>query len=110
MLVSTYVVCERLSVMHEPAGVVEILVQILQFTPYSELGTEYPPPHPKWKLSESPNSRVVEYPPQWKLSEGPNPRVSEYPYSELGTEYPPPNENCQRVQIWEWQNTPPYEN
>ena len=28
-LVSTYVVCERLSVMHEPAGVVEILVQIL---------------------------------------------------------------------------------
>ena len=32
-LVSTYVVCERLSVMHEPAGVVEILVQILQFTP-----------------------------------------------------------------------------
>ena len=33
LLVSTYIVCERLSVMHEPAGVVEILVQILQFTP-----------------------------------------------------------------------------
>ena len=33
LLVSTYVVCERLSVMHERAGVVEILVQILQFTP-----------------------------------------------------------------------------
>ena len=32
-LVSTYVVCERLSVMHEPAGVVEILVQIPQNTP-----------------------------------------------------------------------------
>ena len=30
LLVSTYVVCERLSVMHEPAAVVEILVQILQ--------------------------------------------------------------------------------
>ena len=29
--------------MHEPAGVVEILVQILQFTPYS---VEYPPPLP----------------------------------------------------------------
>ena len=29
LFVSTYVVCERLSVMHEPAGVVEILVQIL---------------------------------------------------------------------------------
>ena len=27
LLVSTYVVCERLSVMHEPAGLVEILVQ-----------------------------------------------------------------------------------
>ena len=33
LLVSTYVVCERLSVMHEPAGVVENLVQILQNTP-----------------------------------------------------------------------------
>ena len=33
LLVSTYVVCERLSVMYEPAGVVEILVQILHFTP-----------------------------------------------------------------------------
>ena len=33
LLVSTYVVCERLSVMHGRAGVVEILVQILQFTP-----------------------------------------------------------------------------
>ena len=32
-LVSTYVVSERLSVMHEPAGVVENLVQILQNTP-----------------------------------------------------------------------------
>ena len=32
-LVSTYIVCERLSVMHEPAVVVENLVQILQNTP-----------------------------------------------------------------------------
>ena len=37
LLVSTYLVCERLSVMHEPTGVVEILVQILQNTPYSEI-------------------------------------------------------------------------
>ena len=29
--------------MHEPAGVVEILVQILRNTPYSEVGSEYPP-------------------------------------------------------------------
>ena len=71
------------------------------------------PPPPQWKLSESPNPRVSEYPPmkivrdsksksfrippKWKLSESPNPRVSEYP----------PNENCQRVQIREFQNTPP---
>ena len=34
--------------MHEPAGVVEILVQILQNTPYSE---EYPlPPPPKIEI------------------------------------------------------------
>ena len=72
-------------------------------------------PPPQWKLSESPNPRVSEYPPklkivresksesfrippqQWKLSESPNPRSSEYP---------PKNENCQRVQIREVQNTP----
>ena len=47
LLVSTYVVCERLSVMHEPAGVVENLVQILQFTPI--LQNRIPPPR---KLSE----------------------------------------------------------
>ena len=41
-LVSTYVVCERLSVMHEPAGGVEILVQILQFTPILK-STPLPP-------------------------------------------------------------------
>ena len=42
LLVST---CERLSVMHEPAGVVEILVQILRFTPILNLAPP-PPPHP----------------------------------------------------------------
>ena len=41
LLLVTYVVCERLSVMHEPAGVVENLVQILQNTP---------PPPPKMKI------------------------------------------------------------
>ena len=151
--------------MHEPAGVVEILVQILREYPYSELGTEnplpqnencqsksesfrIPPQHencqrvqsksfrilpPKWKLSESPNPRVSEYPPpqmkivresksesfrippQWKLSESPNLRVSEYPpqmkiVRESKSEsfrIPPQNENCQRVQIQEFQNMPP---
>ena len=101
-LVSTYVVCERLSVMHEPSGVVEILVQILPEYPlFWSTVSEYPP-FWKWKLSESPNLSISEYPPsqKWKLSESPNLRVSEYPPS---TE----NENCQRVQIWEFQNNPP---
>ena len=44
LLVSTYVVCERLSVMHEPAGVVEILVQNPQNTPYSEVQFQHTPP------------------------------------------------------------------
>ena len=68
-LVSTYVVCERLSVMHEPAGVVEVLVQILQNTPYSEIQFQNTPPK-KWKLSESPSLRVSEYTPpleNWNL-------------------------------------------
>ena len=56
-------------------------------------------PPPQWKLSQSPNPRVSEYlpSPKWKLSEIPNLRVSEYPLQ---------NENCHRVQIWEFQNTP----
>ena len=48
--------------MHEPAGVVEILVQILQNTPYSEIQFQNSPPPWKWKLSESPSLRVSEYP------------------------------------------------
>ena len=48
-LVSTYVVCERLSVMHEPAGVVEILVQILHNTPILKYSFRIPPP-PKMKI------------------------------------------------------------
>ena len=65
-LVSTYVVCERLSVMHEPAGVVEILVQILQNTPILKYSFRIAPPPPKnencqrsWHFDFS----VSEYPP-----------------------------------------------
>ena len=62
LLVSTYVVCERLSVMHEPAGVVENLVQILQFTPI--LQYRIPPPgnencQKSWHFDFS----VADYPP-----------------------------------------------
>ena len=66
-------------------------------TPYSEVQNT---PPKKWKLSESPNPRVSEYPPM-KIVRESNPRVSEYP---------PQNENCQRVQIREFQNTPQNEN
>ena len=54
-LVSTYVVCERLSVMHELAGVVENLVQNSESNPLSEqtpLPTP-PPPHENWNLGRS---------------------------------------------------------
>ena len=51
--------------MHEPAGVVEILVQILQNTPYSEIQFQNTPP--QWKFSESPSPRVSEYPPQIEI-------------------------------------------
>ena len=70
-LVSTYVVCERLSVMHEPAGVVENLVQILQNTPI--LKYRIPPPPENWNCQRS-----------WHFDFS----VAEYP--------PPQNENCQR--------------
>ena len=72
LLVSTYVVCERLSVMHEPAGVVEILVQILQNTPILKYSFRIPPP-PKWKLSEILALWLFSFrippPPKWNLSE-----------------------------------------
>ena len=64
-LVSTYVVCERLSVMHEPAGVVEILVQILQNTPI--LKFRIPPP--KMKIVRESKSKSFKIPPSpnWNL-------------------------------------------
>ena len=49
-LVSTYVVCERLSVMHEPAGVVENLCKFYRIPLFRN--TEYPPPG-NWNLGRS---------------------------------------------------------
>ena len=43
-LVSTYVVCERLSVMQRQARLPEIFDQIAQFTPKLEFGFRMPPP------------------------------------------------------------------
>ena len=67
-LVSTYVVCDRLSVMHEPAGVVENLVQILQNTPI--LKFRIPPLPRKLKFSQILALwyfSVSEYPPPPKI-------------------------------------------
>ena len=47
LLVSTYVVCEKLSVMHELAGVVENSVQNSESAPLSE---QIPPPPPKIEI------------------------------------------------------------
>ena len=88
--------------------------------------TEYPPPPPpppvpplpspiKMKIVRESKSESFRIPPQnCQLSESPNPRVSEYPPNEnfhspnpRVSEYLPPNENCHRVQIREFQNTPP---
>ena len=49
-LVSTYVVCERLSVMHR---LPEFFDQIAQFTPVLEFGSEHPPPPENWNLGRS---------------------------------------------------------
>ena len=63
--------------MHEPAGVVEILVQNPQNTPYSEVQNTPPP---------NENCQRVQ--------------IQEFQKT-------PRNENCQRVWIREFQNTPP---
>ena len=55
--------------MHEPAGVVENLVQILQNTPILQDSFRIPPLPRKWKLSEILalcDFSVSEYPP-WKI-------------------------------------------
>ena len=57
-LVYTYEVCERLSVMHELAGVVEILFPILQNTPYSVATTEYPPEMKIFPESKNQSPRI----------------------------------------------------
>ena len=88
-LVSTYVVRERLSVMHEPVGVVENLVQILRFTPTR---TVHPPPEMKIvRESKSEGPSLHPPPPE-------NEKCPEwYGKSEnVGPSLPPPPENWKR--------------
>ena len=69
--------------------------KFFQNTPYSEVQFQNTPQ--KWKLSESSNPRVSEYPSNENCQ-----RVQIWKFQNT----PPPNENCQRVQIREFQNTP----
>ena len=70
--------------MHEPAGVVEILVQILQNTPILNLVQNTPPP-------KNENCHRVQI---WEFQNT--------PILNLVPNTPPKNENCHRVQIWEF--------
>ena len=87
------VVCERLSVMHEPAGVVEILVQILPEYPYSEFQNTPPPPMNIVRESKSESFRI---PPLPENENCQSPKSKSF-------RIPPPHENCQRVKIREFQ-------
>ena len=74
--------------MHEPAGVVEILVQILQNTPILKYSFRIPPPPENWNLGRSWHFdfSVSEYPPppeNWNLG-----RSWHFDFSV--SEYPPP--------------------
>ena len=89
-LVSTYVVCERLSVMHEPAGVVENLVQILQNTPILQDSFRIPPPQVKF------NFRQILALCDFSVSESPPPQ-GKFNFKQIlalcdfsVSEYPPP--------------------
>ena len=68
-LVSTYVVCERLSVMHEPAGVVENLVQNSTEYPYSAIQFQntLSPQNENSQKSWHFDFSVAEYPPPMKI-------------------------------------------
>ena len=62
LLVSTYVVCERLSVMHQPARFPENFDQILQNTPVTEFGSRTPPPLENSNCSQSPSLALPKKP------------------------------------------------
>ena len=114
-LVSTYVVCERLSVMHQPAKLPEIFDQILQNTPVLEFGSRTPPPPPK-KIEIVPRVQVwlyPEHPRKWKTEL--SFKVTFFPEfkSELTQNTPPPmkmkNSNLLSwVQIWAYPEQPPH--
>ena len=98
--------------MHEPAGVVEILVQILQNTPILKYSFRIPPPHPYSEIqfqntphpySEIQFQNTPPPPRKWKLSE----ILALWLFS---FRIPPPNWNLARswhFVTFQFQNTPP---
>ena len=80
--------------MHEPAGVVEILVQIPQNRGILRRVSEYLPNEncQRVQIREFQNTPPIKI---VRESKSESFRI------------PPQNENCQRVQIQEFQNTPP---
>ena len=126
-LVSTYVVCERLSVMHHQAKLPESFDQILQNTLCSGIWFQNTP-HRKWNSSQSPSPSLPRTSPPWKLrtltffldsksdltQNTPSPpkiensnflsRFQIWPYPE----HPPPkNKILPRVQVWPYPEHPP---
>ena len=84
--------------MHEPAGVVEILVKIPQNRGILRRVSEYPPKMKIVRESKSESFRII---PQNENCQ----RVQIREFKNT-----PPNENCQRVQIRKFHNTPPKKN
>ena len=82
--------------MHEPAGVVEILVQNQgEYPLFWSTVSEYPP---QMKIVRESKSESFRIPPQ-------NENCQRIQIREF--QNTPQNENCHKVQIWEFQNTPP---
>ena len=103
-LVSTYVVCERLSVMHKQVSV--HIPQTVNFcpnspeSPFLEFQTRKFTPPPPWKTSDMRWPKfTLEYPPKWKTSDLRWPKFTlEYPpkwktsdlrWPKFTLEYPP---------------------
>ena len=97
--------------MHEPAGVVEILVQILQNTPYSEIQFQNTPLPPKMKIVRESKSESFRIPPRklkfWNLGRS-------WHFKTFQFQNPPPkNWNLGRswhFMTFQFQNTPHPEN
>ena len=92
-LVSTYVVCERLSVMHEPAGVKMKIVRDLGTLTFQFQNTPPPPENENCQRSWHFDFSVSEYPPPPKMKIVRDLGTLTFQFQNTP---PPENENCQR--------------